>query len=139
MNELVFETFQHRGGKFGNYKVSITNANAFGFLAGFTLRHNLQGFGYVSLSFNKKAPTAVGFKFNNDPKFPGNFKLTHNKNSASVSAHSFFQAYNINAKKYQGKYEPHEHKDPKLGKLFYILLEENNADTQKNPKKDYEK
>lgn len=138
MNNLKFETFRYRGGKFKNYSVSVTNANAFGFLAGFTLRHKLQDFDYVSLSFSK--PAAIGFKFNNDPKFPGNFKLTHNKSSASVSAHSFFQAYNINAKKYQGrKFEPHEHKDPKLGKLFYILLDGNNADIQKNLKKDYEK
>jgi len=53
----------------------------------------------------------------------GTWKLSHLTNCAGVMARSFFNACGLDPEALAGRYEPKEYTDPKLGKLFYIVLQ----------------
>ncbi len=116
-----FKLFKNVGTRRGTYTISLTKDCAFGFNSGFYQQENVKDYKYVKLSFdeNKKA---VGFQFTNNKNENGIWKITHGKNSATVVARSFFNAFFIDPADYSGKYKPDTYKDSKLGKLFYIIL-----------------
>lgn len=121
-----FVTFEDVGAKFGKYTISLGAHGGFGFNSGFYKRENIKQYSYVVLSYDANK-NAVAFNFTNDSTPKGAWKITHthNKHSASVVVRSFFAAHDINPEKYTGKYTPNEYIDPKIGKLFYIILKHN--------------
>ncbi|OGZ69874.1 MAG: hypothetical protein A3D44_03170 [Candidatus Staskawiczbacteria bacterium RIFCSPHIGHO2_02_FULL_42_22] len=126
MEDLKFERFTKIGGRFSN-KISLNKAGGFGFSSGFFKKNNISKYPYVIIFYSKR-PMAVGFSFSKEPK-EGAFKITFsNSNTASVSPNSFMRAYEINAKDYYGKYEPHQQKINEGENVFYILLEKKNKD-----------
>jgi len=119
LNFVVFEAVR---GRFATNFISINKQGGFGFNAGFYRKHNLKGFSHVTLSYDAGS-RAVGFQFASAGKPKSAWKLTRVSNSANVMAHSFFNAWGLDPKTLAGRYEPNEYTDPKLGKLFYIVLQ----------------
>ena len=118
-----FVTFKDVGGKFGSYIISLGAHSGFGFNSGFYQKENIKKYLYVILSYDRDRK-AIGFQFTNETTLRGTCKITHakNKHSGSVVVRSFFRAHNIDHNMYVGKYTPKEYEDPKVGKLFYIIL-----------------
>jgi hypothetical protein len=125
MKELLVEPFQGVRKRFRN-TIGITRAFAIAFHSGFYFSNKVSQYRYVLLFYGKQPKKMIAFQFLNDNKIPGALRITHHPkgNSGYVTAHSFFNAYGIDAKKYAGRYKPLEGKDPKYGKLHYFLLEE---------------
>ncbi|MBI2601083.1 hypothetical protein HYW42_03955 [Candidatus Daviesbacteria bacterium] len=122
---MKFEPFQGKHKRFSRNSISITIVCGIGFNSGFYFRNKIENFDYVLLFFDKEQQ-AIGFQFLKDGKVPGVLKINHEPrgNSGSTSASAFFKAYDIDAKTSKGRYEPKEHVDQKLGKIFYISLKE---------------
>jgi hypothetical protein len=120
--KLNFVVFEDVGGRFGSEFISINRQGGFAFNAGFYRKNNLRRYSHVVLSYDA-ANRAVGFQFASAGKPRFVWKLTHQTNCASVMAHSFFKAWGLDPKALAGRYDPHEYTDPKLGKLFYIVLQ----------------
>jgi hypothetical protein len=117
-----FIVFEDVGAKRGSYTISLARHNSFGFNSGFYKKEDIRDYSHVIISFDK-GKKAVGFSFSKDSKAAGAWKISHGKNSANVVAHSFFNANGLVPSKLVGKYQPHQYTDPKIGKLFYIILQ----------------
>lgn len=122
---MSFIKFEHVGAKLTN-KISLTKSESFGFAAGFYKKYNLSDFNFVTLFYDKDE-RKVGFQFSKEKLGKSSFTLIHsdNRQSASIIARSFFRTFDIDKKKYQGKYEPIEFIDPQHGQMFYIVISEN--------------
>ena len=120
--KLNFVVFEEVGGRFGSEFISINRQGGFGFNAPFYRRHDLKRYSHVALSYDA-GNKAVGFQFASCGKPGGTWKLSHLTNCANVMVRSFFNACGLDAKTLAGRYEPKEYSDPKLGKLFYIVLQ----------------
>ena len=74
--------------------------------------------------FGSKDEKRVGFQFSKEKLGKTSFSLIHSKNkqSGSIVARSFFRTFDIDSKKYQGKYVPKEIEDEEFGKIFIIEL-----------------
>ena len=122
---MSFIKFEHVGAKLSN-TISLTKSESFGFAAGFYKKYNISIFDYVTL-FYDESEKKVGFQFSKEKLGKSSFTLIHsnNKQSGSIIARSFFRSFEIDSKKYLGKYEPVEFEDAQHGKMFYIILTEN--------------
>jgi hypothetical protein len=124
-----WKPFKGRGAKIGSYEISVMKTGAkgksggFGFLSGFYKKENLNDNSYVSLFYDEEKET-IGFIFNNDKDYPGAFKLTKGKGSASVFPNSFWSGFSVDIGKWAGRYAPKQSLDEKLGKIYYIQLKE---------------
>ena len=127
--KLNFIVFNDVRGRFGTEFISINRQAGFGFNAAFYRRHDLKRYSHVALSYDA-ANKAVGFQFSSAGKARGTWKLSHLTNCASVMARSFLNAWGLDPKALAGRYDPHEHTDPKLGKLFYIVLQKSGKKTR---------
>jgi len=121
-NKFNFVVFEDVGAKRGNNTISVSRNGAFGFNAGFYRSQNLKDYSHVILSYDA-ARKAVGFHFTKNQKSNGVWKISHGKSSASVVARSFFRAFSIEPTDYAGRYQPRQYSQPKIGKLFYIILQ----------------
>lgn len=124
MKNISFEPFQAIGKRFRN-TISITKACAIGFNSGFYFNNGIKEWTHARLFYSKE-PKALAFQLTKDKNTPGALQITHHPrgNSGYITARSFINAYGIDVNKYAGKYRPYERKDPKHGRLFYILLDE---------------
>jgi len=118
LNFIVFKDVRRR---FTSNFISINKQGGFAFNAGFYRTNDLKRYSHVVLSYDA-ANKAVGFQFATAGKKMPGWKLTHVANSGNVIARSFFNAWGLDPKTLTGRYEPKEHTDRKLGKLFYIVL-----------------
>ena len=125
--DFNFVPFKDVGGKYSSYYISLCAYGGFGFNSGFYKLENINKYQCVLVSYdgNKKA---IGFCFTNDTSLEGACKISHSKNvhSGSVGVSSFFKAHQIDLKEHTGKYIPKKYKDPNMGDIFYILLDEKN-------------
>ena len=133
MQNINWQPFEGKGGKFHNYKISIMSSKnrsgGFGFLSGFFHQENLEGFSHVLL-FYYPQEKLIGFKFTNDEKLPGAFKMTKGTGSASVFPHSFWSAYRIKPEDWASQYTPKSMNDQRYGKIYYIELSEKDSTKQ---------
>jgi hypothetical protein len=120
--KLNFVVFEGVRGRFTSNFISINKQGGFGFNAGFYRKNDLKHYSHIRLSYDA-ANKAVGFQFSSAGKPRGTWKLSHLTNCANVMARSFFNACGLYPKALAGRYEPKEYKDPKLGNLFYIVLQ----------------
>ena len=121
MDNYNFEKFTNAGAKLGNYTISVNNSYSFGISSGFYAKEGIRNFKRAILFYDKKMK-AVAFKFTNDEGIKGTFAVTHVKNSASISARSFFISNEILKKEYIGKKDPKKIDDDNHGKLYVIDL-----------------
>jgi len=122
-SKFNFVVFEDVRGRFGSEFISINKQAGFGFNAAFYRKHELKQYSHVALSYDA-AKRAVGFQFSSAAKGRGTWKLSHMPNCASLLARSFFNAWSLDPMALAGRYDPTEYTDPKLGKLFYIILPE---------------
>jgi len=122
--ELLFEKFSGTNARLDD-RISITVNRAFGFTKKYFDDNKLSNFKYVVLFYDKKN-MAIGFQFINDEKEPHKFTLIRSKQGygASVVATSFFKTYNLEPKKFRGKYPWKRKNMPEIGRLFIIYLKD---------------
>ncbi len=121
-NSFSFEEFTSFKGKFAA-KISLVKAGGFGFSAGLFNKYGLKDSTAIKLFYDKEK-MAVGFKFLKTQE-SGSVKLKKREDTGGyLSAISFLNKYNIDSKKYSGRYDPQEVKDDNLGRLFVIELNE---------------
>ncbi|HLB74461.1 MAG TPA: hypothetical protein VJJ98_10615 [Sedimentisphaerales bacterium] len=119
--KLSFVVFKDVRRRFTSNFISINKQGGFAFNAGFYRKNDLKHYSHVVLSYDA-ANKAVGFQFAAAGKKMPGWKLTHVANSGNVIARSFFNGWGLDPVALAGRYEPTEYTDPKLGKLFYIVL-----------------
>ncbi len=125
-NDYNLTRFTNTGSRLGNYSISLSSANSFGFLSGFYTKENVKKYKKVILFFDNEKK-AVGFKFTNDPNVEGAFTIIHGgkRTTGSVTARSFIFSNDLNEKKYFGKKTPKKIQDSEFGEVFIIdLLQE---------------
>ena len=87
---------------------------------------------YVIFSYSK-SNKAIVLEFTEDNNVPGVVKLSGGSSTKYVAARSFFNYYQLDAEKYQGRYTPELIEIPGKGKLWVIFLTED-VDGEKNRK-----
>lgn len=123
---MGFIKFEDVGAKLTN-SISLTKSQSFGFAGGFVKKYNISQFNFVSLFYdNEDGHNRVGFQFTKDRVGKSSFKIIfgNNRQTASIVARSFFRSFEINSKKYEGRYEPTEMNDENFGTIYFIDLKE---------------
>jgi hypothetical protein len=140
--DFNFKQFVGVGSKLSNYSISITNSAAFGLNSGFYSGEKLKEFQYVTLFYDSNRK-AIAFLFTNDKTEKGTFKISHSTNSGYISARTFFLSLFPGKpdefKKYLGRYGPQAYDQKDVGKLYYILLEEETKEETKAKMADFDK
>ena len=100
-----FQKFTGHNARLGT-KISVTKSFSLGFPAKFVKDHSIQKYKYVVLFFDKEIK-AVGVQFTNDDNEASKYSIIRGKRGYGCSTviRSFFNTYNIDPKKYSGKYE----------------------------------
>lgn len=126
--KFEFEQFKGVGSKLGSYTISITKNGSFGLNSGFYNGEKIKDYSYVKLFYDKNRK-AIAFLFTTTKREKETFAISHGKNSGYIAARTFFMSIfpgNLDeVKKYVGGYTPKIYHDEKIGKLYYITLEEN--------------
>jgi hypothetical protein len=122
------EAFSHTGARRGDAIISISERKFFTFSAGFLHQAKEQiGDKTHVLLLHSKSLNAIVFEFVNSEE-AGALKLSKNIN-AIVSARSFFNFYNIDAKTYAGKYRAQKENIPAKGLRWVIYLNDKISST----------
>jgi len=123
---MSFQKFEAVGAKL-SCTISLTQSGGFGFSSGMYKKYNIPEFNFVTLFFDPDE-NKVGFQFSKERIGRSSFSIIQSdqRKSGSVVAKSFLKTFDIDPKKYRGRYEPAEYDDPQHGKIFYIVLSENN-------------
>lgn len=120
-----FEEYESVGGRF-TPSISLGVVSGFGISAGFTKKYDISKAIGAKLFFDREK-TAVGFKFVNE-KENGLIKVQFYKaGGAYINAKPFLIKFDIDQKKYAGKYIPKEVELPGQGKVFVIELKEKDS------------
>ncbi|MFA5130953.1 MAG: hypothetical protein WC467_00850 [Patescibacteria group bacterium] len=123
---MAFIKFEDVGAKLTN-SISLTKSQSFGFAGGFVRKYNISEFNFVSLLYdNGDGNNRVGFQFTKERMGKSSFKIIfgYNRQTASIVVRSFFRSFEIDNKKYEGKYEPTEINDENYGIIYFIDLKE---------------
>lgn len=117
-----FKKFESIGGKYET-RFSITGSRSISFPTKFYEENNIRRFKFVVLFYDEDQK-AIGLKFSDDESEPHKYTLIKSDNyGASIVATSFFKKYNLDPKKYKGKYD-WKRVNTDFGKLFVIELGE---------------
>jgi len=117
-------------------RITVRGTNSIGLPTAFFKENGIEKFKYAVLYFDTDSK-AVGVHFTNDEDEKGKFSLIKSKRGygAGIMARSFFQAHNIDAKAYKGRYEWEKHELDDVGAVFVFELKERVKDkVQKNIK-----
>lgn len=119
-----FEKFQNRNVRLEN-RVTITKSNSFGLPSFFYQKNKIGRYKYVTL-FYDKTQKAIGLHFTNDEDEKNRFTIIHSKkgHGGSIVSRSFFKTYNIDLKKYYGRYNWKKYNSETTGGLFVIDLKD---------------
>lgn len=106
-------------------RVSVTKSYSFGFPTKFYRDNGIGEYKYLVLYYDE-AEKAVGIHFSNNENEENKYSVIHSKDGYGGSAvvRSFFNTYNIDPKKYYGKYKWEKHQLEGVGELFVIGLKE---------------
>lgn len=122
MENYSFEKFRSVGSRF-NITISLGESERFYLGGSFCRKYNILDKAGVELMYDKNK-NAVGFRFldKNEDGMVNLKKL--GKDSAYINAKAFLGIYDIEAKRFQGKYIPKEIPNNPDGKVFVIELSE---------------
>ncbi len=122
MEKYSFQKFERTNARLED-RITITGSRAFGFPTKFFQDNNIGRFKYVVLYYDEKNK-GVGFQFSNDEQEKHKFTLIKSKQGygGSAVATSFFKIYNLEPKRYKGRYKWKKKNIPGIGKLFIINL-----------------
>ena len=117
-----FQKFEGKDVRLEN-RITITKSNSIGFPSFFYTKNKINSFKYVVLYWDKKNK-AIGIYFNNNEQEKNKFTIIHSKSGygGSVVSRSFFKSYNLNPKKYYGRYQWKKIKLENVGTVFVIEL-----------------
>lgn len=119
------ETFESVGGRFGGGWVSVTERGSLLFSAGFAHKAKLRGQAaptHALLSYSG-VNNAIIVEFTSDAEASGALKLTKGGN-VTITTTSFWKYFNLDPKKFVGRYTPTKTKVPKRGSVWIIDLSE---------------
>ena len=121
---MAFQKFQNKNVRFED-RITITSTNSFGFPTSFFRKNKIDQFKFVVLYYDPEEKS-VGFYFSNDETEKYKFSIIKSKQGygGSIVATSFFKTYNIDPKKYRGRYEWGKRNLPEIGEIFVIKLKE---------------
>lgn len=115
-----FKKFESTGGKYET-RISITGSRSISFPTKFYQDNNIKKYKFVVL-FYDEGQKAIGLKFTDDENEPHKYTLIKSDNyGASIVSTSFFKKYNLDPKKYKGKYD-WKRPNTEFGRLFVIEL-----------------
>lgn len=123
MDGYSFKKFEETGGRYET-RITITSHNSIGFPTRFYEQNNISGYKYVVLYYDE-SKKAIGLQFTNNEEEKHKFTIIKSKKGygGSVVATSFFKKYELDTKKYKGKYE-WKKMESDFGTLFVIDLGE---------------
>ena len=106
-------------------RISITKSYSLGFPTKFYRDNSIRIYKYLVLYYDD-VEKAIGIHFSNDETEENKYAVIHSKNGYGGSAvvRSFFNTYNIDPKKYHGKYKWEKQQLEGAGGLFIIDLKE---------------
>ncbi len=127
--DLSFKKFEKTRARLEN-RITITSSNSFGFPQKFYQDNHIQDFKYVMLFYDENNK-AVGFQFTNDEEEGHKFTLIKSKQGygAAIVATSFFKTYELEPKKYKGRYAWEKKNYEGIGELYVIRLVERQEQT----------
>lgn len=115
-----FKKFESTGGKYET-RITITGSRSIGFPTKFYNENNIKRYKFVILFYDEEQKV-IGLKFSDDKEEPHKYTLIKSDNyGASIVATSFFKKYNLDPKKYKGKYDWKKVRT-EFGNLFVIEL-----------------
>jgi hypothetical protein len=114
--------------------ITITTSNSFGLSNKFYQDHVQNKFKYAVLYYDPDR-LAVGISFTNNEEEKHKFTIVGGKKSSGgqISARSFFNAKNLDAKKYHGKYTWTNEPNPEGGNQLYVIILKKQTQQSTNP------
>jgi hypothetical protein len=124
MNEYKFQEYNATGGRILP-SISLGESGGFGVSAGFVKKYEIDSVVAAKIFYDQEK-NAVAFKFS-DKVEDGmlKVKLAPNQGGGYISAKEFLIKFDIDSKKFKGKYTPAQIDMPNIGKVFIIELKEN--------------
>lgn len=120
--EYNFKKFESTGGKYES-RISITSSRSIGFPTKFYNENNVGESKFVVLFYDEEKK-AIGIKFTNDEGELHKYTIIKSDHyGGSVVATSFFKKYDLDPKRYKGRYD-WKIVETDFGKLFVIELGE---------------
>lgn len=125
--DFKFQKFERTNSRYED-RITVTKTNSFGFPTRFYKTNNIDQYKFAVLYYDPEQ-NGVGIGFTNSEEEKHKFTIIKSKKGfgGSIIATSFFKTYNIDASKYQGRYQWEIKEYPDTGKLFVIVLKEKEA------------
>lgn len=119
-----FQKFEGRNVRLES-RITITKSNSVGFPSKFYNDNGIKNYKYVIFYWDPEN-RAIGIKFTNESGERNKFSILHSKSGygGSVVARSFFKSYDIDPKKYHGRYDYEKFTDREIGEIFVIKIED---------------
>ena len=118
------EVFSHVGAKIGSPQVTISARKSITLSSGFLhhAKNQVSGMSYAILSFSK-SKKAIVFSFADNKNLAGSTKITL-KGNAIIAARAFFNYYNIDSEKADGRYIAKLENIPNIGERWVVYLDQ---------------
>ncbi len=123
--EFQFKKFENRNVRMED-RITITKASfSMGFPQKFYRDNKISNFKYVVLYWDENNK-AIGVHFTNDEEEKNKFRIIVSKDGygGGIAIKSFLKFYNINPKKYYGRYEWEKKNLENIGETYIIKLKE---------------
>jgi len=119
-----FQKFEGRNVRLED-RITITKSNSIGFPSKFYDDNKIKNYKYVVFYWDKDN-LAIGIKLTNEESEKSKFTIIHSKAGygGSVVARSFFKTYNIDPKKYHGRYDWEKKGIDGIGEVYVIKIKE---------------
>lgn len=125
MDKYNFQEYNAIGGRIIP-SISLGESGGFGVSAGFIKKYDIDSSTSAVKLFYDKEKKAVAFKFSNKiEEGMLKIKMAPKQGGGHISANSFLIKFDLDAKKYKGRYTPEEIEMPNVGKVYVIQLQEN--------------
>lgn len=128
--EYNFQKFEGRNVRLED-RITVTRSHAIGFPTKFYTDNGIKNFKYVLL-FWDAGNKAIGIHFTNGEEEKSRFTIMHSKigYGGSIIARSFFRSYDIDPKKYRGRYQWEKKSLEGVGEVYVIKLRERKQDLE---------
>jgi len=120
---MAFQLFTAKGGKY-TPQVTLNNSGGFSLSSGMHHRYGLDRYAGVKLYFDPDTRRVGIQPVEQEGEGVFRLKKRDGEKGAFFSARSFLQAYNLDPKKYHGRYSPEEVEDDQFGRMFVIRIPE---------------
>lgn len=116
-NNYNFEPFVSQKGRFKPF-LSIGEAGGIGISSGFVKKHDANKYTNAKLFYDKNKQ-AIGIKFLSEKEMGSISTKFYKEGGGAINGKGFFIKYDIDPKKYKGRYEPKEIEQ--TGEKLYVI------------------